>query len=295
MKRIALALAAAAAFVSTTATTLEAGAANYTLYIHGRNTGTATQAGNYADFSYWGAAASATGVNPKAVNWNGTGYISDTNGGIRDALDRFCTGGNWCYVGVHSAGGAQIGYAMSLYGATTRNVVDPGTGAATGQTQVGWNIKWVAAAASAAGGTELADMGYWAVSDYLTNDLRTGTIRPMYNHNATQGKTFAMFAGASGTLYSGTLPGQDDEVVAYHSSLGASSTASICNWSDWFCDNYGRINSGSYQWYYGGNSLYSYHAPKFVDQGESYNHYTNSAWGGIVSQMRSYMATNAAQ
>lgn len=294
MKRIALALAAAAAFVATTVATTEAGATNYTLWVHGRNTGTPTQAGNYADFSYWGPASTAAGVNQKAVNWNGTGRIADTNGGIRTALDRFCTGGNWCYVGLHSAGGAQIGYALSLYGTSTRNVTDPDSGVANGQTQTGWNIKWVGAAATAAGGTELADMGYWAVSDYLTNDLRTGTIRPMYNHGATAGVKVYMFAGASGTLYSGTLPGQDDEVVAYHSALGAASTGSICNWSDWFCDYYLKLDSSAnVVWYSSSKSLYANHAPRYVDQSESYNHYTGGNWGGIVSVMRPWMATYA--
>ena len=38
----------------------------------------------------------------------------------------------------------------------------------------------------------------------------------MYDHNQTRGKIFYMFAGAKGTLYSGILPGQDDEAIAYH-------------------------------------------------------------------------------
>lgn len=293
MKRIALALAAAAAFVSTTAISLEAGATNYTLYVHGRNTGTPTNAANPADFSYWGAAASATGPNAKAVNWNGTGYISATNGGIRSALDRYCTGTNWCYVGTHSAGGAQITYALSLYGTSARPVTDAATGQANGQTQTGWNLKWVASAASAEGGTELADSGSWAVSDNLTSDLRTSTIRAMYNHNATAGVAINMFAGASGTAYAALISGQDDEVVGYHSALGVTTTSSICNWSDWFCTNYARINNGALQWYKSGSSVWSNRYAKFIDQGESYNHYTNGSWGGIVSQARSYISTNA--
>ncbi len=46
----------------------EALATNYTLWIHGKNSG-GTQAGNYADFSNWGPSSTAAGVNKKAVNW----------------------------------------------------------------------------------------------------------------------------------------------------------------------------------------------------------------------------------
>ncbi len=55
-----------------------ASATNYTLWVHGRNGGS-TQAGNYADFSYWGSSSTAAGVNKKAVNWNGTQRISVEN------------------------------------------------------------------------------------------------------------------------------------------------------------------------------------------------------------------------
>ena len=71
-------------------------------------------------------------------------------------------------------------------------------------------------AAGAAGGSELANVGSWAVSDPLTSDLKTATARAMYDHNQTRAKWFYMYAGAKGTLYSGILPGQDDEAVAYH-------------------------------------------------------------------------------
>lgn len=49
----------------------------------------------------------------------------------------------------------------------------------------------------------------------------------MYNHNNAlmRRDLFYMFAGASGTLYSSILPGQDDEAIAYHSSGGVSGTA----------------------------------------------------------------------
>jgi len=87
--RFAALLTASAALLAAA----EASATNHSLWIHGRNTAQNTQAGNYADFSCWGPGSTAAGVNKKAVNWNGVGHISDTNGVIRSALDCFCTGG----------------------------------------------------------------------------------------------------------------------------------------------------------------------------------------------------------
>src|SRR3712207_2803583 len=145
----------------------EASATNYTLWIHGRNGGS-TQPGNYADFSYWGPSSTAAGINKKAVNWNGTQRISVENFRVRDALDCFCTGANWCYIAAHSAGNLQIGYALSMYGGSARykkNAVPSSTGVCgntDGTTQVGWNIKWVDVASGAGGGSELANMGDWA-------------------------------------------------------------------------------------------------------------------------------------
>jgi hypothetical protein len=273
----------------------EAGAANSSLWIHGRNTSQSTQPGNYADFSYWGSSATGAGVNKKAVNWNGVGHISEQNYRVRDALDCFCTGANWCYVAAHSAGDLHIGYALALYGNTVRNVKNAtpaanGTCGNTGGTQTGWNIKWVDIAAGAAGGSELANIGAWAVGDALTDDLKTGTARTLYDHNQTRNVTFYMFAGAKGTLYSGTLPGQDDEVVAYHSAGGVSKTGSFCNPGNWFCD--GSLTTGT-----GATSnnvaKWSYHHTKLVDTGESYNHYSNGSWGGIVGPVRTDMVNYA--
>ena len=95
-------------------------ATNYSLWVNGRGGG--GQVGNHADFSYWGPATTAAGVNKKSVNWDGYNNISSTNGRIRDALDCYCTGTNWCYVAAHSAGNLQIGYALALYGTSTRTI-----------------------------------------------------------------------------------------------------------------------------------------------------------------------------
>ncbi len=267
-----------------------ASATNYTLWVHGRNGGS-TQAGNYGDFSYWGPSSTAAGVNKKAVNWNGTQKISVENYRLRDALDCYCTGANWCYLAGHSAGNLQIGYALSLYGGSTRtkkNAVPNSSGVCgnlDGTTQVGWNIKWVDIASGAGGGSEVVDTGNWATSEPLVSDLVTTTARAMYNHNTTRSVWFYMVAGASGTLYSGILPGQDDEAVAYHSTGGVSGSSggSYCNPGDWFCG--GTLNTGTAACS-DGRAKWSFHSVSLRDDSESYNHYTNGAWGGIVGPTR---------
>lgn len=84
-----------------------ASATNYTLWINGRTGGGTI--GDYASFTYWGPATVAAGVNKKAVNWDGYNSIASQNYHVRDALDCFCTGSNWCYIAVHSAGDLMIG------------------------------------------------------------------------------------------------------------------------------------------------------------------------------------------
>jgi hypothetical protein len=288
---IGVAVTAATLLVST-----EAAATNYTLWIHGRN-GNTTKAGNYADFSYWGPSSAAAGVNKKAVNWNGTQRVGGENYRIRNALDCFCTGTNWCYIAAHSAGDLQIGYALSLYGATVRNVKNASPNASgecgdTGGTQKGWNIKWVDVASGAGGGSELADHGDWAVSEPLVSDLVTTTARAMYNHNTTASVWFYMFAGSKGTAYSGILPGQDDEAVAYHSTGGVSGggNGSYCNPKDWFCG--GVLNPGT-QACSDGRAKWSFHTVSFRDDAEAFNHYANGNWGGIVSKVREDVAAYA--
>ncbi|NTX15296.1 hypothetical protein HUA74_13045 [Myxococcus sp. CA051A] len=284
-KLMGTAIAAATLLVGT-----QAAATNYTLWIHGRNGG-GTQAGNYGDFSYWGPAGTAAGVNKKAVNWNGKERIGGQNARVRDALDCYCTGNNWCYIASHSAGNLQIGYALSLYGGSARskkNATPNASGVCgntDGSTQTGWNIKWVNVASGAGGGSELADVGEWAVSEPLVSDLVTTTSRAMYNHNTTRSVWFYMFAGAKGTLYSGILPGQDDEAVSYHSTGGVSgsSGSSQCNPGDWFCG--GTLNTGTANTS-DGRAKWSFHTVSLRDDGESFNHYANGNWGGIVAKVR---------
>jgi hypothetical protein len=271
----------------------EASATNYTLWIHGRNDGK-TQVGNYNDFSYWGPSSALAGVNKKAVNWNGTQKIGDQNARIRDALDCFCTGSNSCYIAVHSAGNLQIGYALSLYGGSARykKNASPNSsgvcGNTDGTTQTGWNIKWVRVASGAGGGSELADVGEWAVSEPLVKDLVTTTARALYDHNTTRGKTFYMYAGAKGTAYSGILPGQDDEAVSYHSTGGVSGSSggSYCNPGDLFCT--GTLNTGTNACS-NGKAKWSYHTLVLRDDAEAYNHHANGNWAGIIGPVRADM------
>jgi hypothetical protein len=270
-------------------------ATNYSLWVNGRGGG--GQLGNHADFTYWGPSSTAAGVNKKSVNWDGYNHISSQNYLVRDAMDCYCTGSNWCYIAAHSAGDLMIGYTLAMYGGSTRSVKTPtpngsGTCSDSGAgTQTGWNIKWVDIAAGAGGGSELANTGDWALSEPLVSDLKTGTARALYDHNNTRSKWFYMYTGAKGTFYSGILPGQDDEAVAYHSSGAVSGNggAAFCNPSDWFCNdlNLGTANNE------GGSSKWSYHSVAFRDNSESYNHYTNNNWAGVVSLVRADMVTNA--
>jgi len=270
---------------------VSASATNYSLWINGRTGG--GQVGNYADFTYWGPSTVNAGVNKKAVNWDGRSHIADQSPILRNALDCFCTGPNWCYIAVHSAGDLLIGYTLDLYGGSARFKKTPLPNAAgqctnsDGTTQVGWNIKFVRVAAGAAGGSELANSGDWALSEPLVSDLKTATARALYNHNNTRGSIFHMYAGASGAAYSFLLPGQDDEVVAYHSAGGVSgsSGASFCNPRDWFCNDL-TLGTGPAE---GGRAKWTNHSVALRDDGEAYRHYTGRTWGGIVSRVRADM------
>jgi hypothetical protein len=272
-----------------------AAATNYTLWINGRTGGGTV--GNYASFNYWGPSTTAAGVNKKAVNWDGYSSISSQSFHVRDALDCFCTGANWCYIATHSAGDLMLGYTLANYGGSARvkkNASPNASGVcgnSDGSSQTGWNIKWVRAASGAGGGSELASDGAWVTGNAIDKDLKVATARAMYNHNTTYGVWFYMYAGAKGTLYSGILPGQDDEAIAYHSSGGVSGSAggSYCNPSDLLCNDL-TLGTAANE---GGSAKWSYHSVSFRDDSEAYNHYTNGNWGGIVSVVRTAMVNSA--
>ncbi|MBC3831680.1 hypothetical protein H8K33_09185 [Undibacterium amnicola] len=272
-----------------------ASAENYTLWVNGRGGGGVV--GNYGSFTYWGPASTAAGVNKKAVNWDGYNSIASQNGKIRDALDCFCTGNNWCYIATHSAGDLMMGYTLANYGSSSRmkkNAVANSGGQCSnsdGTAQTGWNIKWVRAASGAGGGSELSDAGSWALTEPLVKDLKTTTARAMYNHNNTANVWFYMYAGAKGTVYSGILPGQDDEAVSYHSTGGVagSSGRSLCNPSDWLCNDLTMGTAANE----GGSTKWSYHSVVFRDDNEAYNHYASGNWLGIISVVRTAVVNSA--
>ncbi len=272
-----------------------ANATNYTLWINGRNN--SATVGNYSSFNYWGPGNTLAGSNTRAVNWDGYNGIASQNSKVRDALDCYCTGSNWCYIATHSAGDLMMGYTMAQYGASARlkkNATPNGTGQCgntDGSSQTGWNIKWVRAASGAGGGSELADYGSWALSEPLSKDLKTATARAMFNHNETRNIWFYMYAGAKGTLYSALLPGQDDEAVSYHSTGGIAGTSgrALCNPSDWFCNDL-TLGTAANE---GGSVKWNYHSVTFRDDKESYNHYSNNNWQGIISVVRNDMVNYA--
>jgi hypothetical protein len=285
-------LLAVVCLLVTSALSSQAGATNYSLWINGRGAGGA--AGSYDDFSYWGPAGVNAGVNKKAVNWDGYNSIASQNGKVRDALDCFCTGANWCYIATFSAGDPMMGYTLANFGGSTRQVRNAAPNAAGvcgagagAPTQTGWNIRWVRAAAGAAGGTELSDAGRWTTGEPLVHDLKTTTVRAMYNHNDTRGIWFYLYAGARGTAYSFILPGQDDEVVAYHSAGGVAGSAggSFCNPRDWWCNDLtmgAAVNEGGWP-------KWNNHYLHYRDDGENYKHYLNRNWEGITTRLRADM------
>jgi len=272
-----------------------AGATNYSLWIHGRTAGGAI--GNYNDFAYFGHNDKPAGVNKKSVNWDGRSDVASQSAVVRTALDCFCTGGNWCYIAVHSAGDMLMGYNLANYGGTPRPVTNaqpdasgtcaPGGGAM----QTGWNIKWIRVAAGSAGGSELADIGAWTTSEPMVQQHKVSSARALYNHNDTRNIWFYHYAGARGTLYSFVLPGQDDEVVAYHSAGGVSGSGggTFCNRGDWFCNDL-TLGPGPNQ---GGRRKWDFHSVVFRDDGELYKHYTDGGWSGITARVRQDMEAMA--
>jgi hypothetical protein len=197
---------AAAMLIGTVAST--AGATNYSLWIHGRTGGTPSGGSYWAESN---GANAATGVNVVDVNYNGTQHISQSNPTVVSYLNQYCTGGNSCYIQCHSAGCAQIGYAEALH---------PGA----------WNIIWVLAGGSAAGGSELAgNLAYFFTGSSLDLDLGVGTMRALYNHDVVgddiAGYVYNYLGGDYASLTTCLFPGgclfgsgANDSAVAFHSS-----------------------------------------------------------------------------
>lgn len=316
---------AAAALLMTTAGA--ALAETHSLWINGMSTSNAGKEGQYDNFSYWGPSPKGTeaGPNPKAVNWNGLSTVGATNRHIRAALDKFCTGRNFCHVAAHSAGNLQIGYALANFGGSPRAIHSrnsQGVYAPSGGTQVGWNIRSVKVAGGAAGGSEAAGLLSQStqVADavlatlfpgeipsaqtlldlVILGELVPATARSLYDHNVTAGVPFHMYAGAKHSPHTRLLLlGEDDNLVAYHSSGGVagSSARALCNSRDAFC---GELTIGS-----GPNKNSSW--PYIVKGGEKWNDHSvitrddagtlphgsgqgPKVWGGIIGSVKAAMA-----
>ena len=232
---------------------LELSAATYTIFVHGRSDnhcGTSTtDVGNY-----WG--------NAKNINTSTTKYFVGYDGGsdprtwgscraqtqLHSVLTSKCKGSNNCKIICHSAGC----YATEYY---------------LDKTASGLNIDVVIASSSAAGGSELANLAFWA-SNNMNDSLKTGNARGSYNHNDMKGIGIWALAGYRGTWYaSGLLPGEDDGAVSFHSTCGHNSTGShnSCTKSRysshyiWTGDsnnnnNYSSSKKGYYRTHVGDNS-----------------------------------------
>jgi hypothetical protein len=212
MKKLLAHVVAGLAALVTTAAAGDAGATNFTLWIHGRTGGTPN------GWSYWvngGGHQIQSGVNAVPVNYDGTAHIHDSNPTVVGYLNAYCTGQNACYIVCHSAGCAQIGYATATYGHA-------------------WNIIWTATGGSAAGGSELAgSVAYFFTGYNLDLDLPIGTMRGLYNHDAlgdyTAGRVYNAAGSDWATLTTFLFNGNDDSAVDFASAGHYRSAASLSN------------------------------------------------------------------
>jgi len=206
---------------------------NYTLWISWSRWQIHTQAGNYADFSYWGPATTAAGCQQEGGQ---LGTAPSESAPRTVAFETPSTasvlGATGATIAATSAGDLQnSGYALSLYGGSTRYKKSPTPNASgvcgnlDGTTQTGWNIKWVDVASGASGGSELADYG-------LLGDERASGERPGHHHRAgliqpQHHRSLWLYPLSREPRHPvlQLLPGQDDEAVAYHSTGGVSGSA----------------------------------------------------------------------
>jgi len=158
---------------------------------------------------------------------------------LRDVLDDYCTGEDWCTVFTFSNGGALISRALSFYGDD-------------------WNILNVVATASNEGGSELSRWG--RAGEIFTSCDMLDAVSPTdhrsgWNHHDTAGAIFYMVAGykcMAPWIQCLLLPGEDDGAVAYHSAGGMSdvfSTTELCgdeprysNHEVAFCDGFRKTH-----------------------------------------------------
>ena len=197
-------------------------ATTYRLFVHGRSGDnhcralTSTSSGTSDYRNYWGGAVKGL-QNVRYVGFDGTrnggAYSWDTCGAqkqLNDALRVFCTGSNDCEIYTHSTGGLVVAAYFGLHNPS------------------GVHIRRIQLMASAAGGSELADistrylgwLGFDTLGGELDQSVSTRGARNGFNHYQSHGRTFYTTSG-EGTDYfyttSAFLPGHDDGVLANHS------------------------------------------------------------------------------
>lgn len=208
-------------------------ATTYKLFVHGRSgdnhctpiSGTSSATQDYKN--YWGG--TVTGLSDvRYVGFDGTqsgGAYSWNNCGAQrqlyNAMNTFCTGANSCEVYTHSTGGLVAAYFFRYYSITAN----------------GWHVSRVQLLASAAGGSELADisttylswLGISTLGGQLDQSVSTNGARS-WDHNSANGLTLYTTSG-EGTDYfyltSPFLPGKDDGVLANHSLCSINSVSSV--------------------------------------------------------------------
>jgi hypothetical protein len=175
---------------------------------------------------------------------------------LKARLDSLCTGSNYCYLFTYSQGGAIYSKLASTYASS-------------------WNIVEVYVTGNNEGGSELSSADWLAelaLGCSYASAVRPTNNRPStgWNHNDTNGKMVRQFVGDIGAghllwyVTSGFLPGDDDGVVAFHSSTGRTTTGSYtdaCGGTRW--TNH-TVNGG------GSSCQYSYDHIKIKTQHSCY-------------------------
>ena len=213
-------------------------ATTYRLFLHGRSdknhcnsisgTGSATVDVN----GYW----SGWGYTPNVSNRRYVGFDGEQAGGayswntcgalrqIYYAMNTFCTGSNDCEIYTHSTGGLVLSAFFGKYPFTSS----------------WYNIRRIQLMASAAGGSELADLavgylGWLGWSNYggeLDHSVSTSGARDGFDHYQSGGLTYYTTSGEGwdpetfGITWM-VLPGKDDGVVANHSLCSVNRVADV--------------------------------------------------------------------
>ncbi len=242
------------------------------IFVHGRGgscgSSITQDAGNY-----WGTSKNINTSLPKYfVTYDG--YSDPRTWGscraqskLYNVLENVClrSQGKSCYIICHSAGCYATEYFIS-----TRDISR-------------YNIKFVVNSSSAAGGSELANLAFWA-SGNMDNALKTGNARGSYNHNNMKGIPFFMLAGYKGWWYTAWyLPGEDDGAVAFHSTCGINKTGSYSNCGSGTKYSYHYIwtaKSTSSNWNSSKNGYYRQHSG---DGSDSINNAMLREWNACKS------------